>query len=101
MVQALAQEKKLNRFIEELSQEERKWLADAVEDPDTLYQRERIPLMDRLVELNLLLDEIHLREPKFWIDQPPHEKDLEPDIGRRAAWHTPIHREAVKRALRM
>jgi len=101
VVQALAQENKLNRFIEELSQEERKWLADAVEDPDTLYQRERIPLMDRLVELNLLLDEIHLREPKFWIDQPPHEKDLEPDIGRRAAWHTPIHREAVKRALRM
>jgi len=39
------------------------------------------------------------RKPRHWIDQPPPEKDLELGIGKKAAWHTPIHREAVRWAL--
>ena len=99
VVDGLVGQKKLSAFVSELSTEERKWLLEAVEDPDTLYVRERIPLMERLVEMNLLVDEMYPRGQSYWIDQPPPEKDLELGIGKKAAWHTPIHREAVKRAL--
>jgi len=100
VVDMLIKEKRLIPFVNSLSQEERRWLADAVEDPDALYQRERIPLMDRLMELNLLIYELYPRRPDYWIDTPPPEKDPELGIGRDAAWHTPIHREAVKTALK-
>jgi hypothetical protein len=33
-------------------------------------------------------------------NQPPPEKDLELCIGKDVAWQTPIHREAVRQALR-
>ena len=39
------------------------------------------------------------REPQFWIDEPPPERDPELGIGRHMAWQTPLHREAVRRAL--
>jgi hypothetical protein len=43
----------------------------------------------------------HVRQrPSFWIDQPPPERDPELGIGKNVAWQTPIHREAVRRALR-
>jgi hypothetical protein len=35
----------------------------------------------------------------FWVDEPPLEKDPEIGVGREVAWQTPLHREAVKRAL--
>ena len=34
------------------------------------------------------------------MDVPPPETDPELVIGRNVAWQTPIHREAVRRALR-
>jgi len=40
--------------------------------------------MERLVEMNLLVDEMYPRGQSYWIDQPPHEKDLELGIGRKA-----------------
>jgi KaiC/GvpD/RAD55 family RecA-like ATPase len=100
VVDMFVKQKRLLAFINGLSSEERKWLLDAVEDPDTLYARGRIPLMERLVELNLLVDEMYPRRQYFWIDQPPPEKDPELGIGKNAAWQTPVHREAVRRALR-
>jgi hypothetical protein len=39
------------------------------------------------------------RDPVFWIDEPPPEKDLDLGIGREVAWQTPLHREAVKKAM--
>jgi len=34
------------------------------------------------------------------VDRPaPPERDLELGIGKHVAWHTPLHREAVRRAL--
>jgi len=53
-----------------------------------------------LVELNLVIDDITLRDPFLWVDIPPPERDVELGIGRYVAWQTPLHREAVRRALR-
>jgi hypothetical protein len=55
--------------------------------------------MEKLAEYNLIVDSIPRRENWLWIDQPPPEKDLEIGVGKRVAWQTPLHREAVKRAL--
>lgn len=91
--------KRIEAFVASLSIEERHWLEDAVNDPDTLLTRERIQLMDRLVELNLLIDVIPERGSHLWIDDPPLRRDLELGIGEHNAWQTPLHREAVKRVL--
>ena len=55
--------------------------------------------MEKTAELNLIIDAVTYRDPPLWIDQPPPQRDLELGIGKRVAWHTPLHREAVKRAL--
>ena len=81
-----------------MSPEERRWLAEAVEDPDTLFARERLPLMDKLVELNLIVDSIEGRESWYWVDEPPPERDLELGVGKHVAWQTPLHREAVRKS---
>jgi hypothetical protein len=47
-VEAVMRAKSLLEFARSLSKEEREWLAEAVEDPDTLFVRERLPLMHRL-----------------------------------------------------
>jgi hypothetical protein len=99
VVKSLIASKKLDALAPTLSPEEREWLRQAVEDPDTLLARERLPLIEKLVELNLIVDAITYRDPPLWIDQPPPERDLELGIGKRVAWQTPLHREAVRRAL--
>jgi len=91
--------KKLDTFILTLSAEERKWLLEAVENPDTLLAKEKLPLINKLIELNLIIDSITYRDPGLWIDQPPPQKDLELGIGKHIAWQTPLHREAIRRAL--
>jgi energy-coupling factor transporter ATP-binding protein EcfA2 len=99
VVAEIARRKKLAALLLSLSPEEREWLRQAVEDPDTLFARERIPLMEKLAELNLIVESIEGRESWYWIDQPPAERNLEIGIGWHAAWQSPLHREAVKRAL--
>jgi hypothetical protein len=91
--------KKLDAFIHTLSAEERKWLMEAVENPDTLLTKEKLPLINKLIELNLIINSITYRDPELWVDQPPPQKDLELGIGKYIAWQTPIHREAVRKAL--
>jgi energy-coupling factor transporter ATP-binding protein EcfA2 len=100
VIMSLIESKGLRDFVSSLSSDERKWLCEAVEDPDTLYTRERIPLLHKLVELNLIVNGIEFRDPKLWIDEPPPERDPELGISRIAAWQTPLHREAVKKVLR-
>jgi hypothetical protein len=79
----------------------RSWLEKAVEDPEALWSPDAPEeLIKQLVERNLILYNIYEREQIFWIDQPPPERDPELGIGKNAAWQTPIHREAVRRALR-
>jgi hypothetical protein len=78
----------------------RRWLEAAVEDPDSLWS-DAPPegLVDELVAKNLIVFYMSDGNPMFWIDRPPPEKDPELGIGRRVAWQTPLHREAIRRAL--
>jgi hypothetical protein len=79
----------------------RGWLKQAVENPDALWSPEASEeLIDALEEKNLIIYNMYERDPYFWVDQPPPERDPELGIGKNAAWQTPIHREAVRRALR-
>jgi len=79
-----------------------KWgrlLGEAVEDPDALWSAEGEELASELEARNLIVYNLYDRSEKLWIDQPPPQKDLELGIGKYAAWQTPLHREAVKKAL--
>jgi hypothetical protein len=82
-----------------MKEEERGWLKEALDDPDTLYTRERLSLLHKLVEINLAASDMYSRIPNLWIDMPPPEKDLELGIGKYAAWQTPLHREAIRKVL--
>ena len=44
--------------------------------------------MDKLVELNLLVDAIAYRDPSLWVDESPPERDLELGVGKHVAWQT-------------
>ena len=96
--ETLIEKWKLRLFASSLSDEEKTWLLETVEDPDTLFG-ERLPLMDKLIEQNLIDDSIEGRENWYWIDEPPPEMDLELGIGEYVIWQTPLHREAARRAL--
>jgi hypothetical protein len=78
-----------------------RWLEAAVEDPETLWTGDAPEELARELEArNLIVYNMYDRDPYFWIDQPPPERDPELGIGKNAAWQTPIHREAVRRALK-
>ncbi|WP_054853125.1 ATP-binding protein [Vulcanisaeta distributa] len=80
----------------------KKWLIhlrEAINDPDYLWFNAPEELVNELIERNLILYFLPKRDPEQWVDQPPPEKDLELGIGKYVAWQTPLHREAVKRAL--
>jgi len=79
----------------------RDWLERAVEDPEALWSPD-IPeeLKAELIRRNLIIYNMYDRDQVFWVDQPPPERDLELGIGRDVAWQTPLHREAVRRALK-
>jgi energy-coupling factor transporter ATP-binding protein EcfA2 len=91
VVRSLAASKRLDAFVLSLSDEGRGRLLEAVEDPDSLFTREGMPLLERLVELNLVVDSITYRDGSLWIDEPLPDRDLELGIGE--------HVEAVRRAV--
>jgi hypothetical protein len=99
VINSITTSKRLDAFVLSLSTEERKWLLEAVENPDTLLAKEKLPLINKLVELNLVVDSITYRDPELWVDRPPPQKDLELGIGKHIAWQTPLYREAVRKAL--
>ncbi|MEM4970828.1 MAG: ATP-binding protein [Sulfolobales archaeon] len=99
MVNRIAREKQLRTFVSSLSNSEKEILRRAIDDPDALMSREGLELLHKLVELNLVIHEMYDRDPQAWIDLPPPEKDLDLGIGRYVAWQTPLHREAVRKAL--
>jgi len=100
-VSDVVEDRKLLGLVGELSGTERQILEEALEDPDTLLERYREAkrLVDQLTEKNLII-ELKRRDPDTWIDAPPPERDPELGIGHYYAWQTPLHREAVKRALK-
>jgi hypothetical protein len=78
-----------------------RWLEVAVEDPEVLWAGGAPEELARELEArNLIVYNMYDRDPYFWIDQPPPEKDPELGIGKNVAWQTPIHREAVRRVLK-
>ena len=79
----------------------REWLERAVENPDTLWASNTPKeLVNELIYKNLIIYNMYDRDPWFWIDEPPPKKELEIGIGRYVAWQTPLHREAVRIALK-
>jgi len=102
VVNEIARDKGLGRFAALLSRREVEILEEVVEDPDRLLMMLREPeaqsLERKLIELNVLV-EVWERDEYGWIDIPPPEKDPELGIGKFYAWQTPLHREAVRRAL--
>ena len=97
VVKALIRDKELtSSFIAKW----RRWLEAAVEDPEALWSPDTPEeLIKQLTEKNLIVYNMYDRDPYFWIDAPPPEKDPELGIGKNVAWQTPIHREAVKKVL--
>ena len=100
IIDAMMRRKGLREFVASLGDGERRLLERAVDDPDVLFTREGIPLMRKLVDLNLIVDDLYERSPRSWTGEPPPERDPELGIGKDVAWQTPLHREAVRRALR-
>jgi dephospho-CoA kinase len=88
------------RLTPEFISKWRKWLELTVEDPDNLWSPE-VPeeIINELIARNLIVYFLRDRDPELWIDEPPPERDLEVGVGRYVAWQSPIHREAVKKAL--
>ena len=100
VAQTIARERGVAELVWSLDPAERETLTRAVDDPDTLARnyREARTVIEKLVEKNLII-RVWDRNPDAWIDQPPPERDPELGIGRFYAWQTPLHRDAVKRAL--
>jgi len=98
----IAMRKNLRIFISSLSSTELEILKDILREPDVIIEKLRESEVQRLrmklIELNLIV-ELWDRNQWFWIDIPPPEKDSELGIGKYFAWQTPLHREAVRRAL--
>jgi len=53
---------------------------EAVGDPDTLFDRERMDLLSKLVGVNLMI-EVMGRYDYLWVDEPPPEDNLELGIA--------------------
>ncbi len=90
----------LYRFVAGLDEHEISILRESLENPDVLFWRirEAPRLIDKLVELNLIVD-VFDRKDYLWFDFPPPERDPELGIGKYYAWQTPLHKEAIRRAL--
>ena len=96
----------INRFLKEKEitlgfiNRWRSYLERAIEDPDVLWSPDTPQeLIDELIAKNLIVYNMYDRDYVFWVDEPPPERDLELGIGRYVAWQTPIHRDAVRKAL--
>jgi hypothetical protein len=81
----------------------RKWephLKRVVEDPQSLWE-EDFPdgFREELIVKNLIIYNMYDRDPRFWIDEAPPEEDPELGVGKDVAWQSPLHREAVRRAM--
>ncbi len=104
IVSNMVREKDIHLWIYSLDNESKEVLMEVVENPDAILYKlsdEKVKkLLRELIEKNLIVV-IWERDPRAWIDTPPVERDTELGISKYFAWQTPIHREAVRRALEM
>ena len=70
----LVRQKRLGGFVQSLGDAERALLRRALDDPDTLMTREGIPLLERLVDMNLVADELYPRDPWYWAGEGPRAR---------------------------
>ncbi len=100
VIDYIVRSRELYRLVASLDEHEISILRESLENPDVLLWRirEAPGLIDKLVELNLIVD-VFDRKDYLWFDFPPPERDPELGIGKYYAWQTPLHREAVRRAL--
>ncbi len=102
VIDEIARTRGLEALAKTLGTRERELLQAMLSDPDTLFERLGEPeaqrLAEKLVELNMIV-ELWDRNEWLWIDTPPPEKDPGLGIGRHYAWQTPLHREAMRKAL--
>ncbi|MEM3326398.1 MAG: ATP-binding protein, partial [Thermoproteus sp.] len=100
VVKVLAAERGVGDLVGGLP-EGREVLRRALDDPDVLLEemRRAETLVNKLIELNLVARITEYREEYLWVDAPPPERDPELGVGKYYAWQTPLHREAVRRAL--
>ena len=100
LVEDMVESRGLEELVKDLDPLETRILQESLEDPDTLFEKypETKTLIDKLVERNLVI-RLRDRNERNWIDTPPPGKDTVLGIARHYAWQTPLHREAVKRAL--
>jgi len=98
----MVEDRKVAELVGSLSDTEIEILREAIDNPDALMERyrEAASLVGKLIERNLVV-RVKRRDPYAWIDEPPPERDQELGIGRFYAWQTPLHREAVRRALEL
>jgi len=98
----IIREKTLHEWAATLDPRARALLEEVLEDPDALFyklgEEAAKRLRDELVAKNLL-SKMWERDESGWLDTPPPERDPELGVGRYYAWQTPLHREAVRRAL--
>ena len=102
VIDMIASSKKLTETIQALDKPQRSLLSQALNDPDTIFEKlgeePTRKLLEKLIHLNLVTS-LPERHDHLWIDTPPPKKDPSLGIGRHYAWQTPLHREAVRRAL--
>ena len=98
-VNAVVAKLMMMKGLRDLVKKWRYYLREVMEDPDALFDKE-FPeeFKEELISKNLIVYDMYPREDKFWIDEPPPERDEELGIGRDVAWQSPLHREAVRRA---
>jgi len=103
VLSSVIREKALHEWVSTLDPYTRGLLEEALEDPDAIFRRLREEaarrLRDELIARNLI-SRMWKRDEFGWIDIPPPERDPELGIGEFYAWQTPLHREAVRRALK-
>jgi len=102
VVKWLIASKGLGDVLPALSRVKLEVLREAVDDPDVILERigerEVQELRDMLIVKNLIV-RVWDRDQYLWVDTPPPERDPELGIGKHYAWQTPLHREAVRKAL--
>ena len=70
VVKRLIISKGLTSLVRSLGREVRELLWRGVEDPDSLLSPEGVPLLERLIDIIVLIDSITYRDPPLWVDQP-------------------------------
>jgi len=86
-VKAFIEQRGVAYIIGSSTPTERTWLEEAVGDPDTLFVRERMGLLNKLVEVNVVAG-VMGRYEYLWVDEPPPERDPELGVGKNVAWQT-------------